>query len=91
MPVLCHWPEAVWRVQVLLAVVRLPAHGSDLLVTLNTPSFISAASAAAEEAGAGPKSAHTAAPALFADILRTLKILDWGLFGSPDAEMAADD
>ena len=38
--------------QALLAVVRLPQHGSDLLITLNTPTFISGVSAAAEHAGA---------------------------------------
>lgn len=32
--------------------VRLPQHGSDVLLTLNTPIFISASSAAAEHAGA---------------------------------------
>ncbi len=34
-----------------MAVVRLPQHGSDLLITLNTPTFISGISAAAEHAG----------------------------------------
>ena len=42
----------IWAVfQVLMAVVRLPQHDSDLLITLNTPTFISGISAAAEHAG----------------------------------------
>jgi hypothetical protein len=58
----CHFQSSIVRpephelvlipVQVLLAVVRLPQHGSDLLITLNTPIFISGISAAAEHAGA---------------------------------------
>ena len=39
-------------VQVALCVVRLPQHGSDVLLTLNTPIYISERSAAAEHAGA---------------------------------------
>lgn len=39
-------------VQVALCVVRLPQHGSDVLLTLNTPIYISEKSAAAEHAGA---------------------------------------
>ena len=31
--------------------MRLPQHGSDLLIMLNTPTFISGISAAAEHAG----------------------------------------
>lgn len=38
--------------QVLLCVLRLPQHGSDVLITLNSPIFISEHSAAAEHAGA---------------------------------------
>ena len=67
----------------LLANVRLPGYGSDLLVTLNTPTFISGASTVAEQVGPGAKNLHTAAPALFADMLRSLRIVDWGLFGDP--------
>jgi hypothetical protein len=37
--------------QVILCVVRLPQHGSDVLLTLNSPIFISEHSAAAEHAG----------------------------------------
>lgn len=54
---------------------------ADLLLTLNTPIWISEASAAAEHAGAGFHGAHLAAPELFKRMLATLQILDWGLFG----------
>lgn len=68
----------------LLANVRLPKLGSDLLITLNTPIFINDISSAAEQVEAGAQKMHTAAPALFAQILKSLKIVDWGLFGDPE-------
>jgi hypothetical protein len=37
--------------QIAMAVVQLPSVQTDLLITLNTPLFISSASAAAEHAG----------------------------------------
>lgn len=43
--------SALNKVQVLLCVVRLPRHGSDVLLTLNSPIYISERSAAAEHAG----------------------------------------
>lgn len=43
--------SALNKVQVMLCCIRLPQHGSDLLVTLNSPVFISDKSAAAEHAG----------------------------------------
>ena len=67
----------------LLANVRLSDYGSDLLITLNTPIFISESSSAAEQVGAGAQLLHAAAPALFSNILRSLRIVDWGLFGEP--------
>jgi len=45
-----------------MAVVRLPQHGSDLLITLNTPTFISGISAAAEHAGVARSIAHSSCP-----------------------------
>lgn len=71
--------------QVLLGVIRLPQHGSDLVVSLNTPVFISERSAAAEHAGSGLKNAHLAALPLFRDVLASLKIIDYGLFGGSAA------
>ena len=61
--------------------MRLPEHGSDLLIVLNSPVFISVDSAAAQHAGPGFKDAHLTAPALFQRIIATLQINDWGLFG----------
>ena len=52
-----------------------------MLVTLNSPIYISEHSAAAKEAGAGYKELHMQAPELFARIYGTLKIKDFGLFG----------
>ena len=44
--------EALNKVHVTLCALRLPEHSSDLLLTLNTPIFISEHSAAAVTAGA---------------------------------------
>ncbi|KAL4457492.1 hypothetical protein ABPG75_012357 [Micractinium tetrahymenae] len=74
--------SALNKVQVLLCCIRLPQHGSDVLVTLNSPIYISEKSAAAEHAGPGFKGAHLTAPALFRQILASFRINDWGLFGS---------
>lgn len=54
---------------------------SDVLITLNTPIWISECSAAAEHAGSGFKGAHLVAPELFKRCLATFRILDYGLFG----------
>lgn len=68
-------------VLVVLAVLRLPSVGSDLLVSLNSPVLISEHSAAAADAGAGVKTAFATAPQLMAAVIRSLKVEDWGLFG----------
>ena len=65
------------------ALLRLPQVDADLAVQLNTPTHISAASAAAEHTGAGGLPGAAAAPALLLRALRTLTIRDWGLFGKP--------
>lgn len=65
----------------LLGVIRLPQHGSDLVISLNTPGFISAASAAAEHAGAGAKSGPSQALPLFRRVLASIRIVDYSLFG----------
>lgn len=75
-------PHAANTVQLLLAVVRLPVHATDIVLSLNTPVDISPHSAAAEHAGAGTRGAHLTAPSLFRAILRTLAIRDYALFGS---------
>lgn len=66
---------------VQVAAVRLPQHGSDLLITLNSAAEISSSSAAAEHAGAGRQEAAGEAGVLFAAMLRTLVIRDYSLFG----------
>jgi hypothetical protein len=72
---------ALNKVLVCMLVVRLPGHASEVLLTLNTPVFISEGSAAAERAGAGYKPQSSEAHALFARIAATLQIHDYGLFG----------
>lgn len=54
--------------------MRLPSRGSDLLLTLNTP-------LAAAGVGEGSRSLNEDAPQLFRQILRSLQIVDWSLFG----------
>lgn len=78
--------SALNKIHVQLLVVRLPQHDTDMLITLNTPIFISEHSAAANEAGAGYKELHMDSPALFQRIIATLKIVDWSLFGGDAAE-----
>ena len=73
--------DALNKIHVQLLVVRLPQHGTDMLITLNTPIYISEQSAAAKEAGAGYKEHHLDAAALFQNIIFSLKIIDWSLFG----------
>lgn len=73
--------EAENHVHVLLAAIRIPKAGSDILVTLHTPCLISERSTAAEHAGPGPKELHHAAPALLRAILKGLTIQDFSLFG----------
>lgn len=82
--------DASNHVQVLVAVIRLPQHSSDLVISLNTPVFISQHSAAAEHAGAGAKTGHLKALPLFRSILASLRIVDYGLFGGGDGAASAD-
>lgn len=74
-------PEAANRVHVQVAALRLPDHGADLLISLNTAVDISSASAAAVDAGAGRPAGAGGAGALFGAMVRTLVVKDWGLFG----------
>lgn len=72
---------ALNQVHVIICIIRFPDHGSDVMITLNTPMYISPASAAAEHAGTGSKGAHLLAPDLFKRIISSFAILDWSLFG----------
>mmetsp|Transcript_1532 Transcript_1532/g.3100 ORF Transcript_1532/g.3100 Transcript_1532/m.3100 type:complete len:202 (+) Transcript_1532:172-777(+) len=76
--------DAANVIQVLLACIRLPQVGTDILVTMNTPLTIHPNSrAAADGISAPPSSSSTSHDALqlFMLTLRTLHIHDWGLFG----------
>lgn len=73
--------DAINTVQVLVAAVRLPQHKSDVVLSLNSPSYISEQSTAAADAGSGQQETHKAALPLFRRILGSLKIIDYGLFG----------
>lgn len=73
---------ALNKVHVMVLAVRLPQYASDVLLTLNTPIFISEGSAAAEHAGAGYKADWAAAPDLFQRMAASLQIVDFGLFGA---------
>lgn len=69
------------EVDVLLAVLQLPAVHADILISLHTPKRISSASAAAEHAGSGYKQLHLSAPALLQSVLTSFCVKDFGLFG----------
>jgi hypothetical protein len=74
-------PGAANDIDVQLAILRLPGHGSDLLLSLNTPRSISGASSAAQSAGAGQKQRHVDAAYTMTRMLASLTIKDWDLFG----------
>lgn len=76
-------PECSNQLHVLLCVIRLPQHGSDLLVTVNAPTYISPSSRAAPHAdieGSQP-AAQVQAAAVMQGVLESLVIRDEGLFG----------
>lgn len=77
--------DAVNTVDVALAVLRLPAVDSDVLVVVNTATAVGAGSAAAGAGAVGRAGSTGAAPgdsaALLGRVLASLAILDWGLFG----------
>lgn len=68
------------HVQVAFALLRLPEVESDVAVQLNTPSFISSTAAENNEAGILQMAASSQ---LLLQVLSTLDIKDWGLFGKP--------
>eukprot|EP00878_Enallax_costatus_P040162 GHUV01046167.1.p1 GENE.GHUV01046167.1~~GHUV01046167.1.p1 ORF type:complete len:155 (-),score=36.87 GHUV01046167.1:232-696(-) len=75
-------PERSNKVYMLLCVVRLPQHGSDLLVTVNAPAYISPSSSAAqytEQQGIQPQ-AEAQAAAVIRGVLSSLQVVDVGLF-----------
>lgn len=60
---------------------RYPDRNTDILISMNTPMHIHEESAAAQHAGAGHKTAHLSAPALFDSMLLSFRVLDYSLFG----------
>lgn len=72
---------ALNKVSIIMFLARLNNYKADLLISLNTPVYISEGSSAAETAGAGHQSAYLSAPELLTTVIATLKIVDWGLFG----------
>ncbi|RKP11141.1 hypothetical protein THASP1DRAFT_27058 [Thamnocephalis sphaerospora] len=71
--------DAINTVRLFLAVLRLPRVGTDVLITVNVPVVVGAASSSRQHWGAGDLQAGL-------DHLRTLvgsiDVRDWGLFGS---------
>lgn len=70
-------------VLVLLGIIRLPQHGSDLLVSVNAPTYISPGSSAAQQADAAGQqpAAQVQAADVMQGVLHSLVVNDWGLFG----------
>ncbi|KAJ2772172.1 hypothetical protein IWQ56_001498 [Coemansia nantahalensis] len=74
--------EAANRVCVLMALLRVPDHGADVLVTMNCPLAIDPKSSSSRSVPAGEL--QTNVDVLFArfkEMVRTLRIVDTGLFG----------
>eukprot|EP00892_Ulva_mutabilis_P006145 jgi/Ulvmu1/3902/UM018_0124.1 len=68
-------------IHVMLCVLRLPHVSSDVIITLSTAMTVSEHSAAAADTGAGDRSDHLRAPALFESMIQSFAINDWSLFG----------
>lgn len=68
------------NVLLLLAVLRFPAHATDVLVSVNAPLFVSGGSSAGVEAGVQP-AAQQQAVAVMQGVLRSLTVKDFSLFG----------
>jgi hypothetical protein len=64
----------------IVANIRLPLVGTDLLVTLNKPRVIAAGSSAAAQTGVGEMGGGEGW-AVLRGVLTTLSVHDWGLFG----------
>ena len=76
------------HVQVAVALLRLPEVESDVAVQLNTPRFISLTAAENNEAGSLQMAALSQ---LLLQVLSTLDIKDWGLFGKPGPSNAVNE
>ena len=65
-----------------MAMLRVPQKQADIVLSLNTPTMINAASSSSEHTGAGPVSSAGEASEIFSGVLQSLHIADWGLFGT---------
>lgn len=74
-------PEAANQVAVCQGVLRLPHVHSLVLITLCTPTHISANSSAAEDTALRDTSLVERAPGLFKDVFESFSVHDWSLFG----------
>jgi hypothetical protein len=73
--------EAANTVLLLLALLRLPQHGSDILVSVHAPLAVAAASSAAVAVTGDAAGVQARAAALMRRVLASLRVHDWGLFG----------
>ena len=84
-------PNAPTHAAILMALVRLEKQTTDMVVSLNVPHVPGSVEAAAEEGGEEVDfesgkygSAVEEGREALSEVLRTLKVKDWGLFGSGD-------
>ncbi|CAG9465876.1 unnamed protein product [Pedinophyceae sp. YPF-701] len=73
--------SAANRVEVFLGVVRIPRASTDIITCLHLPSYISPESASAREVAPGERGALDAGVEVLREILASLRVQDWGLFG----------
>lgn len=64
-------------VLIRMAVIRLPEHAADLVLTMNAPKIIAAKSSTA---GASLRGDEEADSLVFDTLLRSFNVVDWGLF-----------
>ena len=72
--------EARNRVVIYLAVIRLPSKDTDVVLTLNVPTKLSTASSSATLFENTEPEDLPVAPGVFAHMLKTFRVCDWGLF-----------
>ncbi|CAE8694399.1 unnamed protein product, partial [Polarella glacialis] len=65
------------RVRIQMVVVRLPEQETDILITLNDPVSIDP-----ESSSSIAPVLHEGAEVAFARLVRSFRVVDWGLFGA---------
>ncbi|KAJ2705753.1 hypothetical protein H4R19_005084 [Coemansia spiralis] len=73
--------QAANRVCLLMALLRIPQHGADILVTVNCPLTINPASSSSARSAGAISTDVDVLFAQFQQMVRTLRINDAGLFG----------